>query len=77
MPKLTENQYGFSWGPVTVERHISDEKKGWVVLGIKSNKHKEELQIYVTKTGFIRVCRYNDPDRGRLVPEKNRRGLAR
>ena len=59
MAKLTETNYGFSWGPVTIERYCSDEKQGWVLLGIKSNRYTEELQIYVTKTGFIRVTRPN------------------
>jgi len=51
-----ETQYGFEYGAVTIERLCSDEKKGWVILSIRTPKHKEHdgLQIYVTKTGKIR-----------------------
>ena len=52
-----ETKYGFDWGCAKVERHISDEKKGWVVIGIKTPKI--DLQIYVTKTGKVRVYNYN------------------
>jgi len=48
-----ELQYGFKYGDATIERHISDEKRGWVVLGLETSKIK--LQIYVTKTGKIRI----------------------
>ena len=60
-PLLTDvhfanTQYGFEWGDAKIERHISDKKKGWIVLGIKTRK--KDLQIYVTKTGKIRVHTY-------------------
>jgi hypothetical protein len=45
--------YGFEWGAAKVERFCSDEKKGWVLLGITTPKHR--LQVYVTKTGKVRV----------------------
>jgi hypothetical protein len=48
-----QKDYGFKWGSIDVERLISDEEKGWVTLGIKSNK--TSLQIYATKTGKVRV----------------------
>lgn len=48
-----ELKYGFKYGDATIERHISDEKKGWVVLGLETSKRK--LQIYVTKTGKVRI----------------------
>jgi hypothetical protein len=50
-----ETKYGFEWGAAKVERLFSDEKKGWVVLEIKTPKHKHGLQIYVTKTGKVRM----------------------
>lgn len=53
--RLEHTQYGFDWGPVQIERWCSDEKKGWVVMGIKTPKYKTGLQIYVTKTGKIRI----------------------
>ena len=49
--KTTE--FGFEFGPVGVERLFADDKKGWVVLGIKTAK--ADLQVYVTKTGKVRV----------------------
>lgn len=49
--------FGFEWGPLKLTRHCSEEKKGWVMLGIETPKHKghDELQVYVTKTGKIRI----------------------
>jgi hypothetical protein len=49
--------YGFDYGSAKVTRLFSDFKKGWVVVGIESKK--QELQIYVTKTGKIRVFSKN------------------
>ncbi|NLX97592.1 MAG: hypothetical protein GXY83_15600 [Rhodopirellula sp.] len=48
-------QYGFDWGPVKVERCFSDDKKGWVTLLLKTKKHPHGIQIYITKTGKVRV----------------------
>jgi hypothetical protein len=48
-----ETSFGFEWGAASVTRCFSDEKKGWITLEIKTPKQK--LQIYVTKTGKIRV----------------------
>ena len=53
----TETQYGFEYGAAKVSRMFSDEKKGWVTLGIETPKHSghDGLQVYVTKTGKVRV----------------------
>lgn len=48
-----EIPYGFEYGSAKVERFHSDSKKGWVIIGIKTPK--TELQVYVTKTGKVRV----------------------
>lgn len=53
--KLNQTTYGFEWGAATVERWASDQKKEWIVLGVTTKKHQHGLQIYVTKTGKIRV----------------------
>jgi hypothetical protein len=53
MVHYKENEYGFEYGAMKVERLMSDDKKGWAILGVSSAKSK--LQIYVTKTGKIRV----------------------
>ena len=50
-----ETEYGFEWGAVKVERIFSDDKKGWVTLGLTTPKHPYGIQIYVTKTGKIRI----------------------
>jgi len=54
--KTETTQYGFVWGPATVERHISDDKKGWIAMGIKTAKR--DIHIYVTKTGKVRIYDY-------------------
>lgn len=46
-------QYGFEYGAAKITRLFSDEKKGWITVEVKTPK--EELQIYVTKTGKIRI----------------------
>ena len=48
-----ETKYGFEYGAAIVERTASDEHKGWVLLTVKTPK--TELQVYVTKTGKVRV----------------------
>lgn len=48
-----ETTYGFEYGSAKVERFHSDTKRGWVIIGIKTPK--TELQVYVTKTGKVRV----------------------
>jgi len=45
--------YGFEYGSATITRAHSDNKKGFVVLLLETPR--EEIQIYVTKTGLIRV----------------------
>ena len=50
-------QYGFDWGAAKLTRGFSDEKRGWVTLLLETPKHKgnASLQIYVTKTGKVRI----------------------
>ena len=50
-----ETQYGFEYGAAKVNRLFSDEKKGWVTLGITTDKFPYGIQIYVTKTGKVRI----------------------
>jgi hypothetical protein len=50
---FAETKYGFEWGAASVTRCFSDDRKGWVTLLLKTPK--TELQIYVTKTGKVRV----------------------
>jgi hypothetical protein len=57
-------QYGFEWGAAKITRLFSDEKKGWITIEVKTPK--EDIQIYVTKTGKIRV--YGSSE---WLPKKN------
>jgi hypothetical protein len=52
-----ETAYGFQFGAALVERACSDDKRGWVVLTLCTPKHDgiARLQIYVTKTGKVRI----------------------
>lgn len=50
---FAELQYGFQYGAAKVTRLFSDEKKGWITLGIETPK--QTIQVYVTRTGKIRV----------------------
>ena len=50
-----ETKYGFEYGSASVERMFSDERKGWVTIQITTPKHKSGIQVYVTKTGKVRV----------------------
>jgi hypothetical protein len=46
-----ETTYGFEWGPMKIERHISH--KGYVILGLKTNKCN--FDIYVTPSGMVKI----------------------
>jgi len=52
-----ETEYGFLWGAAKITRVFSNERKGWVTLFLETPKHKlgSEIQIYVSKTGKIRI----------------------
>lgn len=55
MIHYAETTYGFDYGAAKVERCFSDEKKGWVTLRVITPKHSIGIQIYVTKTGKVRI----------------------
>ena len=48
-----ETKYGFDWGAAKITRCFSEPKKGWVTLIVETPK--VTLQIYVTKTGKVRI----------------------
>lgn len=50
-----ETTFGFVWGAARVERFFSDDVKGWVTLGLTTKKHPNGIQIYVTKSGKVRI----------------------
>ena len=58
MSTLQQTQYGFTWNCATITRLASDDKKGWCYLGVRTPK--DCIEIYITKTGKIRV--YNAKD---------------
>lgn len=47
-----ETQYGFEYGAAKIQRAISDEKRGWVLISLETPKCHG--QLYVTKTGKVR-----------------------
>ncbi len=57
MINYKETKYGFDYGAASVTRLFSDDKKGWVTIGIETPKHMghNSIQIYITKTGKVRV----------------------
>jgi len=48
---LKELPYGFRWGPVTIERTMSDPRFG-VILQIKTGRQTKEIRV--TPSGLIR-----------------------
>ena len=53
--KAALTQYGFEFGPATIERACSDDPKGWIMLLLKTERHPTGIQLYVTRTGKVRV----------------------
>jgi len=67
---FAETRYGFIFGNAKVTRMMSDNKKGWVVLGLETEKHRKSvMQIYVTKTGKVRIYSKD----GEWICEKKRK----
>jgi hypothetical protein len=52
-PEAKRTEYGFQFGAAKVECLASDEKKGYVYIGLETPKHK--FQFYVTKSGKVRI----------------------
>lgn len=53
MIRYEETEFGFNWGAAEIERMCSNAIKEWVTFSVTTPK--EDLQIYVTKTGKVRV----------------------
>jgi len=45
--------YGFQWGAAEVTRICHDDKKGWVLLWVKTPR--DDLRVYVTRTGKVGI----------------------
>jgi len=55
--QFEETEYGFLYGAAKVTRMFSDEKKGWVCIGIETPKTGPHgLQVYVTRAGHVRIA---------------------
>ena len=48
-----EIDFGFQYGAAKVTRCMSDTRTGWVVIAVDTSK--THVQVYVTKTGKVRV----------------------
>ena len=50
-------EYGFEWGAAKITRIAQDEDTGRVVIGLETPKYKghDNIQIYVSKTGKVKV----------------------
>lgn len=57
MARTENTQYGFIFGAAEVERLCSDDKTEWVYLSIKTPRKTQGIEVYVTKTGKLRVYR--------------------
>jgi hypothetical protein len=62
---FANTKFGFEWGAAKITRLFDDHKKGWVTIGIQTPKHKNDIQVYVTKSGKVRIF---DQDRGEWFP---------
>lgn len=68
---LTPTNYGFKWGALEVERSIGfkDGKQAGAVI-LTCRTPKTEINIYVTKTGKLRVFNPDGTEwhNGRIYP---------
>lgn len=66
-----ETRFGFEFGAARIERACSDTKAGWVLLTLETPKHKggQGMQIYVTKTGKVRIS----DKQGEWFPKEKRK----
>jgi len=63
MPSLHfgTTQYGLEYGNAKTTRLFGDDKNGSVTIGLETSKYnhkgvkKSEIQIYITKTGKVRI----------------------
>ena len=58
MSNIQRTSFGFDWSCAKIECLASDEKKGWVYLGVTTPR--DSIEVYITKSGKIRV--YNTKD---------------
>ena len=65
--KSLRTPYGFQFGAAKIECIFSDDKKHTATFGLYTPKH-DMIQIYVTKTGKVRIHDNN----GEWTPQKKK-----
>ena len=60
-------KYGFEYGAAKITRLFSDQKKGWVTIGVDTAK--TDIQVYITKAGKVRIHDKN----GEWTPPKKKK----
>jgi hypothetical protein len=73
--RFKPTDFGFEWGAVTVTRCISDDTKGFVAMSVKTAK--TELQVYVTKTGKMKIRVFNYTNGHEWIESKEDRRATR
>lgn len=53
MINFAETAYGFNYGAAEITRMHSDKGRVWLLL--RTPKHPRGYQLYITKTGKVRV----------------------
>lgn len=68
--KPERTDHGIKWGSAEIECFFDDDDKKWVTWGLKTPKYQgnKAIQIYVTKTGKVRVFDWN----GEWTPPKRK-----
>jgi hypothetical protein len=66
--KIEQTKHGFKWGAAEIACLCDDDQKGWVAIGVETPKGK--IQLYITKTGIVRV---NSADGTEWKPEKSKK----
>ena len=70
MIHYAETKCGFEYGAAKISRCCSDDEKGWVVINLETKKHsgQKAIQIYVTKSGKVRIFNRNFDRNGEWKP---------
>ena len=56
--QIQRTPHGFDWSCAKIECLASDEKKGWIYLGVTTPK--DSIEIYITKSGKVKVYTAKD-----------------
>lgn len=50
-----ETAHGFDFGAARIRRVSSHEKEGWVVMHLVTPRYPRGIDLYVTRTGKVRI----------------------